>query len=236
MTEQFRFEYGHSPSPAEQRSWDRSLSVLADDLHDAGLDDVEVLLEYRLPLTSRRVDAMLCGVHPSTGDTSYVVIELKQWSHAMPVDGTSDVVLDDGRGHRLHPSAQVGGYCEYLADFNANLAGSTRRLAGAAYLHNATDADVGGLWSYPMTAQSQLFTGQRRAALLSFLRSRLASTPGAVAADELLSAAIRPSKQLLDLAAAEIQRREQFTLLDEQQVAYAMVMRAVERSRQQNAK
>ncbi len=236
MTEQFGFEYGHRPSPSERRSWERSLTTLMSDLHDAGLADVEVLLEYRLPLTSRRVDALLCGVHPATGDTSYVVIELKQWSRALPVEGTDDVVLDDGRGRRLHPAAQVRGYCDYLADFNANFAGCAQRLAGAAYLHNAQDDDVNGLWSYPMSSQSQMFTGQRRGAFLDFLRSRLDSSPGAAAADEIMGAAIRPSKQLLDLAAAEIQQREQFTLLDEQKVAYSMVMRAVERSRRANAK
>ncbi|WP_231106595.1 hypothetical protein, partial [Streptobacillus moniliformis] len=86
MSEQFAFVYGHRPSPAEVRSWERSLSVLASDLHDANLDRVEILLEYRLPLTSRRVDAILCGVHPRTTNSSYVVVELKQWSRAVPVD------------------------------------------------------------------------------------------------------------------------------------------------------
>ena len=93
-----------------------------------------MLLEYRLPLTSRRVDALLCGVHPKTSDSSYVVVELKQWTRATPVDGTDDVVLDDGRGRRLHPAAQVGAYCDYIADFNASLSGTTDRLAGVAYL------------------------------------------------------------------------------------------------------
>jgi hypothetical protein len=37
----------------------------------AGLDDVEVLLEYQLPLTSKRADVVLCGVHPRTGQPSY---------------------------------------------------------------------------------------------------------------------------------------------------------------------
>jgi len=87
MSDQFSFAFGYRPSPAEQRSWERSLSVLSSDLHDAGLDQVEILLEYQLPLTSRRVDALLCGVHPRTRATSYVVVELKQWSHAAPVEG-----------------------------------------------------------------------------------------------------------------------------------------------------
>jgi hypothetical protein len=232
MTEQFSFAYGYRPSPAEQRSWERSLSVLAGDLHDAGLNRVEVLLEYQLPLTSRRVDALLCGVHPRTLETSYVVVELKQWSHATPVEGTDDVVLDDGRGRRLHPAAQVSGYCDYLADFNAALDGTTDRLSGVAYLHNATDDGVAGLWDYDQRRTSRMFTGQRRGEFLSFLSSQLSSTAsGADAADDLLNAAIKPSKQLLDLAAEEIQSREKFVLIDQQRVAYSMVMRAVERAR-----
>lgn len=236
MSEQFSYEYGHRPSPAEERSWERSVSVLVNDLHDAGLGEIEVLLEYQLPLTSRRVDALLCGVHPRTGESSYVVVELKQWTHAAPVPGTDDVVLDDGRGRRLHPAAQVGGYCNYLADFNAGLSGSTQRLTGIAYLHNASDDGIAGLWDYPQSRTSRMFTGERRGQFLKTLESVLAPSSGAEAADDLLSAAVKPSKQLLALAAEEIQHREQFVLLDQQQVAYSMVMRAVERSRSASTK
>ena len=228
MSEQFVFTYGHRPSPAEERSWERSLSILAGDLHDAGLGEVEVLLEYQLPLTSRRVDALLCGTHPRTGDTSYVVVELKQWTHAYAVEGTEDVVLDDGRGRRLHPAAQVGAYCDYLADFNAVLSEAPDRLSGVAYLHNASDQGVASLWDLPATS-SRMFTGQRRGEFLEYLKSTLAPTSGSSAADELLNASVKPSKQLLELAAKELQEREQFILLDEQQVAYSMVMRSVER-------
>lgn len=231
MSEQFAFAHGYNASPAEQRSWERSLAVLSNDLHDAGLDEVEMLLEYQLPLTSRRIDALLCGVHPRTGDTSYVVVELKQWSRARPVDGTDDVVLDDGRGRRLHPAAQVGGYCEYLADFNAALAGTSDRLTGVAYLHNATDDGIAGLWDFPQERTSRMFTGQRRGEFMGFLAQVLSAQSGANAADELLNAAIKPSKQLLALAAEEIQEREQFTLIDDQRVAYSTVMRAVQRAK-----
>lgn len=236
MSSKFAFKYGYRASAAEQRSWERSLAVLTNDLHDAGLEDVEVLLEYQLPLTSRRVDALLCGVHPRTGEASYVVVELKQWSKAAPVDGTDDVVLEDGRGRRLHPAAQVGAYCDYLADFNAALEDSTSRLSGVAYLHNADDDGVAGLWHYQQSATRRMFAGQRRGEFLRFLKERLAPEGGADAADELLSAAVRPSKQLLDLAAKEVREREQFVLMDEQRVAYSMVLRTVEKARRANTK
>lgn len=117
------------------------------------------------------------------------------------MDGTDDVVLEDGRGRRLHPAAQVGAYCDYLADFNAALEDSTSRLSGVAYLHNADDDGVAGLWHYQQSATRRMFAGQRRGEFLRFLKERLAPEGGADAADELLSAAVRPSKQLLDLAA-----------------------------------
>lgn len=65
LTEQFRHQVGHRPSPGEVRSWARSLDVLTSDLADAGLSDIEALIEYQLPLTSKRVDVVLCGRHPS---------------------------------------------------------------------------------------------------------------------------------------------------------------------------
>ena len=61
MFEQTLYGSGPRPSPGEARSWSRSIPVLAHDLVEAGLGNVEVLLEHRLPLTSRRVDAILAG-------------------------------------------------------------------------------------------------------------------------------------------------------------------------------
>ena len=42
----------------------RSLPVLAQDLLEAGLDDVEVILEHALPLSSKRLDVLLAGSTP----------------------------------------------------------------------------------------------------------------------------------------------------------------------------
>ncbi|WP_239582603.1 hypothetical protein [Gordonia rubripertincta] len=70
LSEQFAYEFGYKLSPGEVRSWERSLQVLVSDLEDAGLDKVEVPVEYRLPLTSKRADVILCGEHPKTGESS----------------------------------------------------------------------------------------------------------------------------------------------------------------------
>ena len=68
LAEQLTHETGQRPSPGERRSWSRSLPVLAGDLVDAGLSEVEMLIEYRLPLTSKRADVILAGVGAKTGE------------------------------------------------------------------------------------------------------------------------------------------------------------------------
>ncbi len=229
------FKTGRRASPAEQKSWSRSLPVLARDLVDAGLGEVEMLVEYHLPLTSQRADVVLAGTHPSTGAPSYVVVELKQWSAAYRYEGNPELVEVPGMpgGPKLHPVAQVKGYCDYLADFARAIADQPDALAGMAYLHNATDnAEVADLRSYPMGVTGRLFTGADRGEMLSFLRSRLGpSATGHSPGDTLIRSAVAPSQQLLKVAAAEVRDRPQFHLLGNQQLAVDLVLHAVEHAR-----
>ncbi|WP_068325455.1 DUF2075 domain-containing protein [Janibacter terrae] len=239
LAEQMSIQTGHSPSASERRSWERSIPALRADLLDAGLDDVEMLVEYQLPLTSKRADVVLAGVHPRTGHPSYVVIELKQWSAAETYEDSDTLVTVEQYGGRAvtHPAVQVEGYVDYIADFTSHLAETEHSLVGAAYLHNATDRGVEDLFTRPATERSRLFTGQRRGAFSEFLAQHLAAgESGTAAADALLSSRIAPSKQLLAVAADEVQRREMFVLLDEQRDAYEHVLHAVDRARRANTK
>ncbi|MBB3086652.1 DUF2075 domain-containing protein [Geodermatophilus sabuli] len=219
-------------SPSELRSWDASLTALAADLMQAGLDGVEVLVEYQLPLSSKRVDVVLAGEHPRRGTPSYVVIELKQWTQASLYEGEPELVIQPSYGPRpvLHPVAQVRGYVEYLMDFLGILHGTSDVLTGVAYLHNATDSRVAPLRDYPEDDYSRFFTGEDRGDFLEFLRSRLSPVNAPIHADRLLRSSVAPSKQLLAVAAEELRTREQFVLLDEQRVAFNLVLHEVEKA------
>ncbi|MFD3482105.1 DNA/RNA helicase domain-containing protein [Streptomyces sp. NPDC058665] len=237
LTENFRHQHGRRPAGAEIRSWERSLPALVNALIEAGLDEVEVLIEYSLPLTSKRADAVLAGVHPVTGEPSYVVVELKQWSAAYPEEDEPLLCRIDAYAQPvLNPIEQVRGYCEYLLSFNGALELMPRSLAGVAYLHNATEFGAAGLRAVAEDLRGRMYTGEQRGAFLNFLRSRLAAKPGAQAADVLLDAKVRPSKQLMSVAAAEIRDREQFVLIAEQRAAYEQVMSAVRKAKQSNHK
>jgi hypothetical protein len=141
-------------------------------------------------------------------------------------------------GPRLHPVAQVRGYCDYLVDFTKSLHTLDDAVSGAAYLHNVSkDTDVQGLYDFPQDSHGRLFTGARRAAWLEYLTSRLdGSVSGAPYADQLVASAVAPSKQLLTLAADEIRTREQFILLAEQRLAYDLVLHEVDRAREADRK
>ncbi|MGW6057532.1 DNA/RNA helicase domain-containing protein [Streptomyces sp. NPDC055189] len=237
LHDHFVDDHGYRPSAAEARSWEKSLPALLNVLVEAGLDRVHALFEYQLPLTSKRTDVILAGVHPDTGEPSYVVVELKQWSQAEPDD--DDALLCRVESYSrpvLNPIEQVRGYCDYLTSFNGALAEHPHRVAGVAYLHNATEFGINGLYAVEQSERGQLFSEERRGLFVEFLKSRLAPVSGAIAADELLAGKVRPSKQLIAVAAEEIREREQFVLLDEQRVAYELVMRAVHRAAQADHK
>lgn len=232
------FSVGNRPSPAERKSWEASLPVLAQDLVEAGLSEVEILSEYQLPFSSKRVDAVLCGIHPKTGRPSVLVVELKQWTAVRPFPGSPELVLVDAYGSVpvLHPAEQVHGYCEYLEDFNRYLENSNAHLAGAAYLHNWNSSKLSMLDAFEPDEKNWVFTSSERGEWHNFLKEHFAAFPGKETADGLLASKLAPSKQLMENVADEIRDSEQFVLLDEQQVAYSIVMNVVRRSREANIK
>lgn len=238
LAEQMRASTGHSPSPGERRSWERSLPALAADLVSAGLGDVEMLVEYQLPLTSKRADVILAGTNPKTGEPAYVVVELKQWTEAHLVEDSDVLVEIAGYGSHpvSHPLDQVRGYVDYLRDFSVVLAEQPASVRGVAYLHNATDLGVADLLGMPQSPDGRVFTGQRRGEFRDYLLETLSGEGGAAAADQLIGSKIAPSKQLLALAAEEVQHREMFVLLDEQRDAFHLVKHAVDKARRATTK
>ncbi|MFI2208672.1 DNA/RNA helicase domain-containing protein [Streptomyces sp. NPDC020141] len=237
LRERFIQKYGFKPSASETGFWGKSIPALSSVLLDAGLEHVDMMIEYELPLTSTQVDVILAGVHPKSGQHSYIVIEMKQWSSAEPEDG-NPLLCRVGTSTRpmLNPIEQVRRYRDYLASANESLIEHPERIAGAAYLYNATEYGISGLREGNQSTHSRLFSGERRGDFISFLKEHLAPESGTVAADELLTARIRPSSRLMTVAADEVRKRERFTLLDEQFVAYERVLGAVRKAQRSHSK
>ena len=54
--------YRYSPPDAEKRSWKNSLRALSVVFQNAQLFDHGVILEYQLPLTSKRLDCLVAAM------------------------------------------------------------------------------------------------------------------------------------------------------------------------------
>ena len=77
LKERFCNIFRFSPSDGEVLSWRNSLHQLASVLDKLGLHDHGILLEYQLPLTSKRLDCLIAG-KDKNGNDHAVIIELKE--------------------------------------------------------------------------------------------------------------------------------------------------------------
>ena len=101
--------------------------------------DHGVILEYQLPLTSRRLDCLIMGRDNAERDNA-VIIELKQWESCTETEGENEVLTWLGGRQReiLHPSIQVGQYKMYLEDSHTAFheGNNPITLIACTYLHN----------------------------------------------------------------------------------------------------
>jgi len=238
LSAQMLFQMGNSPSPAEKRSWENSLIEISEVLIQCGLGEVNLLVEYQLPYSSKRIDVIALGSDPKTQKPTVLVIELKQWTNASLIEGTLNSLKIDSYGNTpiLHPAVQVSRYCEYLNDFNRYVSDENTNLFGIAYLHNWISANNSALDLVQPSSNGMLFTANQKSKLIEFLKARISPKFSDQITDDFLNSKVAPTKQLMQLAAEEVKNREQFRLLDEQQIAYSMVMKALRDADTSNTK
>lgn len=230
--EQFRF----SPSEGEIRSWHNSLTKIKDVFQRAELDDHGVILEYQLPLTSKRLDCLITGKDGERVDNA-VIVELKQWDHCEPADGENEVVTWVGGANRcqLHPSAQVGRYAMYLRDGHTAFHADAEpvRLASCSYLHNYHFEERDALKSPKFratVAESPVFSADDVDHLCKFLTGRLGGGDGMPVLARIQNSKFKASRKLLDHVSSVIKQEKPFTLLDEQVVVYDEVFAAARKA------
>ncbi|MFT2722367.1 DNA/RNA helicase domain-containing protein [Deinococcus sp. A31D244] len=240
LTTNFRTYFGHTPSDSEVKSWTLSLKDLAYSVQKAKVSDASVIIEYRLPLTSKRLDVMLLGKGQDKRDRG-VIIELKQWEKAVS-SGVEDCVkfgTKDTRLH-LHPSRQAAGYAEYLRSvhtaFYNDQSGSEEfiDLQACSFLHNANDKKCGDLLALEFAQalkDAPLFTGNQRAAFEAYLSEQVGRGEGPAILQRVIDSRYAPSKKLLNHVADMIGGNSVFELLDEQRVAYNLIVSKIQEMR-----
>ena len=227
----FFHSFRYEPGAGEVSSWRNSLRAISQVFQAAQLGDNGVLLEYQLPLTSKRLDCLVTGKNEALADQS-VVVELKQWEKSAEADGEK-VVTFVGGGHRevLHPCVQVGHYQQYLEDCHTAFheGAAPIGLQACAYLHNYSYTKADPLLAAKFEdycSRYPLFSADEVDKLILFLRTHVGRGSGMDILSRVEKSKYRASKKLLDHVGNVVAGKPEYVLLDEQIVAFDRVLTA----------
>ncbi len=227
LSARFFQEFRYRAPESEVLAWRNSLAAMANVLQLADLTDQGVLVELKLPLSSKRLDVLLTGSSP-TGDAA-VIVELKQWTAVESSNITDCVVVNMGGRDidHLHPSRQAAQYQRYLLDTHPAFSDGGVALDACAYLHYAKNDPSSPLFGpqfAPLLAVNPSFTGDHVDEFATYLDTRVGGPDDGSVLDKVATSEFRPHKRLLDHVARVIRHEPVFTLLDEQLVAYNAIL------------
>lgn len=202
LRQEFLKCFGFNPSRNEAMSWRNSLLRVALIFQQADLTDHGVFVEYKLLLSGKRVDVIICG-RDAENDRNAVIIELKQWEKCSLTDYDSDYVLvwvGGGNRNVLHPSVQVGKY--YLEENSSVFYEGHEpvKLHACSYLHNYYYCSTDTLFDpryQEAIKRFPVYTADDTLELSNFLSKRLEKGDGLGILAEIEGSRLRPSKKLL---------------------------------------
>lgn len=223
---------------SQYRAWTNSLMYISRELLLSHIkEDCGVLIEYKLPATSRRVDFIVTG-HNSEGKPGFVIIELKQWSDAQAIKDKPGIVIanvsGNYRGETNHPSYQAWSYRMFLDNMLDSVQKHHLHSEACACMHNYPyqglhQDDLAVEPNEKLVEETPIFGKHDGQALGKFVRDTVGGGNGEKIMELLASGKVVPSKGLVDVISQMFDdvQSQAFTLIDEQKLAYETVMSAV---------
>lgn len=218
---------------AEYRSWANSMQYMCNVLDDPLIaDDCHVAIEYRIPLTGKRIDFLIAG-HDEENQNNVVIVELKQWETSEPTS-RCDVVktFTGGKNQEVtHPSYQAYSYAKTIEGFNEAITEQNIHLIPCAYLHNYKEEfrrNIDSTYYANAIQTAPLFLGADAAKLRTFIKSYIRKRAGKDLLMIIENGKLKPSKSLQDTLASMLHGNAEFQLIDEQKVAYETVRKKLQ--------
>ena len=196
-------------------------------------DEVQIAVEYQIPLTSKRVDLMIAG---SDGNRDNVVIvELKQWEDCSPTQRENVVKAFTGGAERdvAHPSQQAYSYAKLIENFNEDVRLNNIGIIPCAYLHNFKESNRRRICDSrysEIIKEAPVFLEEDGTKLSDFISRFVIKPSNKKLFDIIENGKLLPSKSLQDEIGRVLNGNIEFQMIDEQQVAFATVMKLVEKS------
>lgn len=220
---------------AEFASWQNSMQFMRNIVDDSDIDDdVQICIEYNIPMTSKRVDFIIAGADACDNE-NVVIVELKQWQQAEVVADEMQysvrTYVADAKRIVAHPSYQAYSYSRFLKNYSQEIYDENINVVPCAYLHNFAP-------EYKVNLANEIYKDWIEAAPF-FIRNEVSEFSDFVkkyikkrsSKGDLLyyidHGRLRPTKALQDSLSAMVAGKEEFTLLDEQAVCYDMCVKTM---------
>ncbi len=229
-----RHNLGHN-NDAEYRAWNNSLMHMRNVLDDDDIsDEVNVAIEYQIPLTSKRVDFMVAG-EDEHGSNHVVIIELKQWEDSGETSRPDVVTAFTGGADRavVHPCYQAYSYAKIIESFNESISRQQITPKPCAYLHNykeANRAHIDNPRYSSAISEAPIFLAEDVERFRNFIKTHVRKKSAIDLLLEIEHGKLKPAKALQDALTSMIQGNREFFLVDEQKIAYETVRKLVSNS------
>lgn len=219
----------------EFTAWQNSMKFMRDIVDDSDIDDeIQIAIEYNIPLTSKRVDFIIIGANEK-GKDNIVIVELKQWTKAEVVDDdmhfcVRTYVANDNR-IVCHPSYQALSYSRFIGNYSQVVHNNDIQLVPCAYLHNyqpsfknALSSDIYKEWY----TSAPFFISNETLPFNNFVKKYVTKKSSKGDLLYLIDhGRIKPTKSLQDSLSTMIKGTQAFELLDEQAVCFDMCVRTM---------
>lgn len=223
------------PSDAEVKSWTRSLQALGKAVTPLASNDVGVLIEYHLPLSEHRIDAMFFG-NGRRGAHS-VLVELKQWADVALDELCDNVMIGDVE--HVHPSQQALDYAGFLQDIHSDYVGGDVTIQPCGFCHDMTAQGEAklrdGRFARVLRA-SPLFAKAQLGEFPAFVVDQVGKGDGLSLVRRVRAGRFKPAPKVIDTLAAVLERDRSWHLLDVQRKAYNRIVAEVKRMQRLNSR
>ena len=215
---------------SEKQSWENSLRYMSEILQQTSIPkDCTVALEYNLPMTSSRIDFMLCGYN-CENKKNVLIIELKQWSKVNEVKD-SDILLETYVGNGLkkviHPSYQAWSYKMLLKDFNQNIQVNDIIVDACSILHNYipnnNDPIIDKKFA-ELIKEVSIFFKNDEDRLIDLINKKFCYGDNLSIIQEIDSSKLLPSKSLQENIDKLLKGNKEFKLIDNQMIIYDEIL------------
>ncbi len=237
----YETQIGHSPK-SQVESWHNSMEYMFKVLLDVKIpDDAGIAIEFKIPMTSKRVDFIITGFDKQDRKSA-VIIELKQWQACAKVEEKDGVVRTAvGRGvHEVpHPSYQADSYRMAMQSFSVPVQDDPIELHPCAYLHNYNlndYPDLGDVLYQKYIQQAPIFTAGDVVKLRNFIDEYISKGDQGKILFEISEGKIHPSRMLQDSLASMLAGNQEFVMIDDQKLVYEEALKLAAEFRRDHQK